>query len=100
MERRIRIIRHLAQKHGWVEVDHQESIGMLSFAKDNMKTNVYYTKMTVATTLTHPKLGRNQMFRRNVKMGFLSRIFKYPRIHTNLDEPNHGYHLKKHKEVV
>ncbi len=76
--------RKSASKYGWDEIDHQENIMMVSFKKGDSRINVYYSKMTVATVVTHPKWGRNQMFRRGVYGKALSEIFKNPRAHLNL----------------
>ena len=57
---------------------------VVSFKKGDSRINVYYSKMTVATVVTHPKWGCNQMFRRGVYGKALSEIFKNPRAHLNL----------------
>ena len=76
-------IEKIAESYGWEFLDFQENIGMLSFIKDGMRINIYITKMTVATCLDHPKLGKTQMFRKNVTEKELNKIFKNPRVHTN-----------------
>lgn len=38
----------MAECHGWELLDHQTSIGMLSFIRRTKRINVYYSKMTVA----------------------------------------------------
>lgn len=83
-------IRELAEKHGWKECDHQKNIGMISFLKDESRMNIYYTKMTVATCINHPKKGRTQLFRKNVwSVSLLENLFFNPRLHTR-----RGYYRK------
>lgn len=81
-------IQNVAKNNGYKQIDHQENIKMVSFSKDNIRINVYYTKMTIATCIKHPKQGRTQLFRRGVwDIKLLDKIFKNPRIHTGM-----GYH--------
>jgi hypothetical protein len=78
-------IRSAAHDNDWVEIDNQENIKMISFVKGTMRINVYYGKpwrMTVGTVLNHPITGRNQLFRKYVRMPELRRIFYNPRTHT------------------
>ncbi len=82
-----------ANKYNWHNIDHQKNIFMLSFVKrkdkSTMRINVYYSKMTVATCIDHPKQGKTQLFRRNVTIEELEKIFENPRHHTGK-----GYHKK------
>jgi len=77
----------LASSHGWELLDIQENIGMVSFSKmlgeTKSRINIYKTKMTVTTYINHPKLGKNQLYRKNVSMAQLKKIFENPRVHTN-----------------
>lgn len=100
-------IRQIAKNNSWREIDHQENIYMISFHKvldestvlekffrkykegTQCRINIYYTKMTVATALTHPKKGRTQLFRKNVTDDVLNKIFQDPRTHTRS-----GYYTK------
>ena len=85
-------IRVIAKKWQWMEIDHQENIGMISFTRNGDRINVYYSKpwrMTVATVINHQKMGRQQLFRKYIKMFELDKIFRYPRIHTSK-----GYYTK------
>lgn len=76
-------IRKIAREEGWAELDHQENVFMVSFMHAQRRINIYYTKMTVATCLDHPKYGRTQLFRRHVwDEGELRSLFKNPRTHT------------------
>ncbi len=76
----------LAENHGWQLIDHQTNIKMLSFYKlisgSHSKINVYYSKMTVGTIISHPKKGRTQLFRRHITMSELDQLFIKPRKHT------------------
>lgn len=72
----------MAMLYGWKVIDWQETIGLLSFKKDDVRINVYTTKMTVGTCLTHPKKGKTQLFRKNVDEELLEKIFENPRIHS------------------
>jgi len=75
-------IASLADVEGWRQIDHQPKIKMVSFKKGKARINVYYTTMTVGTCIDHPKKGKTQLFRRNVSMETLTKIFRNPRIHT------------------
>lgn len=93
--RHIENIVKIAEKHGWLWVSYQPTTRMLSFTKVDsnnhvMKVNVYYTKMTVGTSLTHPFSGPTQLFRKNCTMDELNRIFINPRYHTDK-----GYYKKR-----
>ncbi len=72
----------LGKQNGWLVHEWQENIRMLSLFKGNVRINIYVTKMTVATCLNHPKKGKTQMFRKNVSLELLDKIFKNPRVHT------------------
>lgn len=92
MDDAIKEIRAIASRTEWVEIDLQENIGMISFTKGSSRINVYYSRpwrMTVATTINHPTVGRQQLFRKYVRMHELERIFRYPRVHTGK-----GYYTK------
>lgn len=93
-DERIEIIREIAIKRGWTEIDHQENIFMLSFTSDERRVNVYYSKMTVATALRHPTSGNTQIYRRNVGYKLLKKIFDNPRVHTGLGYWRKRNHLR------
>lgn len=75
-------ILRLAESHGYALEQEQDQIKLLIFVNASTQINVYYTKMTVATCLKHPKRGATQLFRRCVTMNELERLFKNPRLHT------------------
>lgn len=77
-------VRWIAMEKGWTEIDHQWNIKMVSFSRDGQRINVYYGKGTVGTCLDHPKQGKTQLFRRNVGVDLLTRLFEKPRLHTRL----------------
>lgn len=86
-------VAEIAEKHGWSLIDWQESIYMVSFGKtfggSAARINVYLTKMTVATSIDHPKKGKTQLFRRHVVTeDELKDLFANPRKHTGK-----GYYL-------
>lgn len=84
------LIRELAKLHEWHEIDHQANIFMVSFKREKVRCNVYYSKMTVATAMYHPKHGKSQLYRRNITPDELEKIFEWPRIHSG-----RGYFEKK-----
>lgn len=55
-------IKRIAQNNGYKLLDHQENIKMISFTKEEIRINVYYTKMTVATCINHPKKTKRSCF--------------------------------------
>lgn len=86
----IRDIRAVASKHGYTEIDLQENNKMISFRRDDIRINVYYSTMTVGTCLTHPKQGKTQLFRRNVTPDLLNMLFEKPRTHTGIGYKQKG----------
>lgn len=82
-----------AKKYGWRFIKWQKDIKMISFKKDTSRINIYITKMTVATSVEHPKYGKAQLYRRNVSFDLLKKIFENPRVHTCK-----GYFLKEDKK--
>jgi hypothetical protein len=91
-EERVETIRSMAVRQDWMEIDHQSAIAMVSFVKGDSRINVYYSRMTVATVVDHPRFGRNQMFRKNVPLAVLEEIFRNPRIHSLEHYGIRGYH--------
>lgn len=85
----INTITKIAEDKNWKLFEHQENIKMLSFVKMDARINVYYSKMTVATCINHPKKGKTQLFRRHVSLNELKKIFTNPRVHTDM-----GYYEK------
>jgi hypothetical protein len=83
-------IEELANANNYFRLDYQDNIGMVSYSNGAVRTNIYLSKMTVSTGLNHPKQGKTQMFRKNVTLVELAKIFENPRVHTNK-----GYKKKK-----
>jgi len=81
-------VRQIANSNEWREVCFHDKSKVLSFARhdeqenDRVRIHVYYTTGTVATSLDHPRLGRNQLFQRNVNLQQLEEIFRNPKLHT------------------
>lgn len=71
-----------AMAYGYDRHEYQPKSSMISFFKEGVRINVYYTTMTVATCLKHPVQGKTQLFRKNVTANELEMIFRYPRVHT------------------
>lgn len=73
----------LAQKYKWAfNVLNEPNPLMLSFFKFGMRMNVYYTTGTVSTAIDHPKAGRTQLYRRDITIAQLEKLFINPREHT------------------
>ena len=54
----VAFVRQAAQTFGYSEICHNETSCMISFRKDSVRVNVYYTTGTVGTCLNHPKSGK------------------------------------------
>jgi hypothetical protein len=55
----------------------------------DQRVNVYYSTGTVATALSHPVSGKTQLFRRDMTLRDLCKIFDDPRTHTGV-----GYYTR------
>ena len=75
-------VRQLAQSAHLVEISHNKASKVISFEKDGVRFNVYYTTGTVGTCLAHPAQGKTQLFRRNQDAKGVAEIFRNPRVHT------------------
>jgi hypothetical protein len=80
-------VRALADIYDLEEVDFNPNSYMISFIGEfdgcyACKFDIYYTTGTVKTSLHHPQQGKTQLFRRNVNMELLEKIFVNPRLHT------------------
>lgn len=88
---KLKAIRRLAHENGWRELWHREDESRIRFKRGtDILLDIWYSKMTIGTILTHPTKGRNQLFRKNVSQDMLKRIIENPRVHT--DE---GYYTTK-----
>lgn len=81
-DQRIDFVINLGEKYGWTNPLLIESNKLISLFKDEMRINVFYTTFTVATCLNHPLRGKTQLFRKNVMVEELIKIFEDPRVHT------------------
>lgn len=88
-ERRISYLRELAAKHEWREIDWQDKTTMISFLRDGVRMNIYYTKMTVGTAMYHPTKHATQLYRKGVSYEQLEKLMENPRHHTGK-----GYYRK------
>lgn len=80
-------IKKIADKFEYAFVMSDQNTGMLSFRKESkrdgvIRIDIYITKMTVTTSLTHDKKGKSQLIRKNVSDSTLFSIFENPRVHT------------------
>ena len=80
-------IRKLAGKMGLVEVSCNLRSCVAAFKNGDdapvpCKFEIYFTTGTVKTCINHPRLGKTQLFRRNVGLDELKAIFENPRRHT------------------
>ncbi len=89
-------VKKIARLHKWKMIDYQPDSSMMSFSKeiDGSKARInVYTNMTVGTSLTHPKKGKTQLFRKNVSKQFLEKLFENPRTHSE-KFGTHGYYRR------
>lgn len=85
-----------ANTNGWRLVQVDTRTYMLGFKLTDRRLpriNVYLTKSTFVTQLEHPKQGKSQLFRRNVRQEDYDRIFTNPRTHTGK-----GYHRRTERK--
>ncbi len=81
---RVEIIK-LAYRYGWrIEAAKDKTLLIFNRIKDNehQQINVWWTRMTIATSLKHPKRGKTQLYGRNIDAALLEKIFNNPRVHT------------------
>lgn len=78
-------IKKIAAQNGWMLLTEQPLSSMISFTKHRVRINVYDGRrgITVASCLDHPRRGKTQLFRKNVSLDLLDKIFKNPRLHTS-----------------
>ncbi len=83
IENRLENVRFLAKVYGWMEVCHQRGAMMVSFRRSHVRLNVYYSTLTVVTSMKHPARGYTQLSRRNLDMDTIEKILYEPRVHTD-----------------
>lgn len=76
----------------WEKIETRQP-GMASYRKDDMRLNFYLSTGTVGSCLDHPRHGKTQLFRRQLKEDESAvALFDNPRQHTGK-----GYYTKKRK---
>jgi hypothetical protein len=80
-------VRRIAENEGYEEIYVNDTSKVISFARDGIRINVYWTTGTVGTCLMHPRQGKTQLFRRNADVELLRQVFRNPRVHSGS-----GYH--------
>ena len=81
---KIENIRFKAKVYGWQEVNFSTWNSLISFRRNGVLMNIYYTKMTVGTAMKHPITGKTQLFRKHVSDKLLEDLFNNPRVHTKI----------------
>jgi len=76
-------VKGIAKSQGWGMYKFDPNSRQIIFRKDEMQINVFYTTMTVGTSLRHPKRGKTQIWRKRVNFDLLQKLFINPRHHTN-----------------
>lgn len=87
-------VRALAHRYGWMEVQCNTTSRVLGFRRGIQRLNVYYTTGTVGTCTDHPRLGKTQLFRRDVSWSELESVFIDVRSHTGK-----GYYQKASSDI-
>ena len=89
------LVKLLAAKYSLIEIYYNPESRVVSFRdqENSFRVNVYYTTWTVGTCVNHPVIGKSQLFRRNVSVENLEKIFANPRVHTGL-----GYYRSSSKD--
>lgn len=85
-----RQVHFLAKEMGWELIDQQNNIALLSYKKNGVRINIYWSRGTVGTAMEHPTKGKTQLFRKKVEWKELKKILTNPRVHTDK-----GYYQKK-----
>lgn len=75
-------LKFLAEVYGWEFIFHKPEYAELYFYRKGCGLTIWYSKMTVRTALTHPRMGKTQMYRKRVDMELMERILHNPRVHT------------------
>ena len=76
-------LKFLAEIYGWTFQFHKSKYSELYFRRGGCGLTIWYTKMTVRTAMTHPRMGTTQMYRKRVDMALMEALFSNPRTHTN-----------------
>lgn len=82
-------VQRLAILYNWDITGYHQHSYILHLQRDDIKMNVYLTKLTIQTSMKHPKKGKTQLNRRNLKIEEVAKILENPRTHTGK-----GYYKK------
>ena len=81
-------VRSLAHRYGYAEIQCDDNSRVVALKSMDRRIRIrVYTTGTVATCLSHPFMGKTQLFRRNQSLDDLKALFQDPRRHTD-----HGYY--------
>lgn len=89
-ERQLEDVRELARNNNLAEIYCNPHSKVVSFVPikyrsawgERGRMNVYFSTGTVGTCLYHHRLGRTQLYRRDVSPSTLERLMRKPRLHT------------------
>jgi len=97
-EQMVEDLQFLGLIYGWHFKWHKPEYTELYFRKGGVGLTVWYSKMTVRTEMTHPRMGNTQMYRKCVGMDMLEALLDNPRLHTNKGymkrAPINEHHIK------
>lgn len=76
-------IRAIAKRAGYNEILHIDRQKIISFKKNDVeRIDIYYSKMTVGFTFLHPEEGKKQVFKKNISLNQLKKIFSDPMLYS------------------
>ncbi len=89
-------IKFLAKIYGWQFKWYKPENTEIYFRKKGCGLAIWHSKMTVRTSINHPKHGKTQLYRKRVDMEMLEDILNNPRVHTNkgYTKKTHGNRIK------
>lgn len=79
-------VQFLAELYGWEVIKEEPKLSTVTLKRKGTLLEVNHAKMTVVSTLHHPRLGRTSLKRRSVDMEMLEDILFNPRVHTDKGE--------------
>jgi hypothetical protein len=83
MNEEVKQIRKIAKDCGFKEKNHIARQKIISFVnKNNTKIDIYYSKMTIGLTFVHPREGKKQVFKKNISLNKLKKIFNNPLLYS------------------
>ena len=78
--------------YGWDLIGSNETSRVEMYRRGSDRIDFYPTTGTVKTMVSHPKRGRNDLFRKNLTSSELGSVFANPRSHTGK-----GYRRRRRK---